>query len=279
MTSPQPPWVTDTVYDFLGTTCRIRSTDAAFGELVHGLFMDFPRSADETKTAFSVASHEGLFEVVNDAGDLVANGDRDVALVHLLGAVNAVTIDGLDSPALLAGGVAHNGDVIAFLGQADAGKSTLVAACVLHGLTYVTDEALVIDSVFAEVIPYPKAIWLSDVSRRLLGIDDSDLGVVVRDRFKSPVLAVELGGQVAARPLGVAEVVMLDLSGGPALLEQTDPSSLNGTIRDLSISPYRRNDHRLRLGEDFGRDARTWRLSYGDPMEAAALIADTVVPH
>lgn len=275
MSSPESPWAIDATYDFLGTICRIRCSDLDFGRLVHRLFSDFPRSADETKTVFSVAVYDDSFQVTDDTGAELADGDRDEALMRLLQAVNGRTIEGLASLTVHAGAVAHNGNVLAFPGGAASGKSTLVAACLLQGFTYVTDEAVVIDPVFAELKPYPKPIWLSDVSRRLLGIDDTQLGVVTSDRFKSPVLAAELGSRVAARPLNLREVVMLDPTDEPSALEEADPSALAHTILEHAFNRFQEPKEWFHLAADLARGARSWRLQYGNPIEAATLLAET----
>ncbi len=91
-----------------------------------------------------------------------------------------------------AGVVAHRGGALVMPGRSLAGKSTLVAALVAQGATYLSDEYAVLDTGGA-VHPYPKPLSLRVNPGSLVQWDApvERFGGVVADRaFRTAVIAV-----------------------------------------------------------------------------------------
>jgi hypothetical protein len=91
-----------------------------------------------------------------------------------------------------AGVVAHGGGALILPGRSLAGKSTLVAALVAHGATYLSDEYAVLDDDGA-VHPYPKPLSLRIDPGSLVQWDApvEHFGGVAADRaFRTAIIAV-----------------------------------------------------------------------------------------
>ncbi|MFV0307628.1 MAG: hypothetical protein ACK5OX_07780 [Desertimonas sp.] len=133
---------------------------------------------------------------------------------------------------LHAGAVAAGDDAVVIVGPSGAGKSTLVAGLVRDGLSYLTDELVVIDPGSFEVAPYPKWIDLTGPSCRLLGLAPGaspGLATVPVASGVGPKVAVdpvEIGS--VATTGRVAAVVVLDLEPpvGPGLVPLTPLAAL-----------------------------------------------------
>ena len=109
--------------------------------------------------------------------------------------------------------------MVAFPGVSGAGKTTLTAACLLHDLDYVSDEALCIHRAGrGEVVPYPRPLALARAAWQLLARSDlSDAGLDVGDD-ESIVRADRIGGRTATGELHVAHIVDLRRRAGRARL-------------------------------------------------------------
>ena len=102
--------------------------------------------------------------------------------------------------------VAIGDRAIAFPSVSGNGKTTLTAACLLSGFSYISDEALVLDGDGA-VIPYPKPLALSKWSCETLGIPE--------EGEETLVTAADLGADVAQGGIRVTDVVVAEF-GRPA---------------------------------------------------------------
>lgn len=82
--------------------------------------------------------------------------------------LNRIATDTVDAVVLHAAGIGTGGHAVALPAQPDAGKSTLVAAFVRRGATYLSDEAIGIGLGSRAVEPYPKRISLDADSVRAI---------------------------------------------------------------------------------------------------------------
>ena len=103
--------------------------------------------------------------------------------------------------AIHAGVVAIGDSTIAFPSVSGNGKTTLTAACLLSGFSYISDEALVLDD-NGSVIPYPKPLALSKWSCETLGI--------AVEREETLVTAADLGAVVEQGGTQVTDIVVAE---------------------------------------------------------------------
>lgn len=142
----------------------IRRDDSEAGAFLGELLEPF-RAAGAPTEWYSVvdipAAPEEAHAVYVGDQRLLFSSDRDrmtdILLWHLNQRVMAET---RSSVAVHAGVVSLNGRGVVIPGDADAGKSTLVAALVADGFDYLSDEGAMLDLVTGEVCPYPRAISL-----------------------------------------------------------------------------------------------------------------------
>lgn len=103
-----------------------------------------------------------------------------------------------ESILLHAGAVELEGRVIVIAGVSGQGKSTLTAALVRSGFSYVTDELVIIDPSTGSVRPYLKPLDLGTESLKMLELDPDD-EFMIDKKHVAPheVGEVSTGGKVA----------------------------------------------------------------------------------
>lgn len=101
-------------------------------------------------------------------------GDSPESLANMLRTeLNRIAVEHTRDHILMhAGAVERDGVVIAITGPSGHGKSTLTAALVKRGFSYVTDEVLAFEPDTLDVLAFPKAFDLDAASRHLLGLVD-----------------------------------------------------------------------------------------------------------
>ncbi len=266
-------WASEVVFETLGSSYRVRSTDLEFGAIIDQLTQDFEPSDSAPQATFSVIRVGHQYQLFDNDRVLVAQGNRGKVLMRLLPALNSAAIKSVGAFAVHAGAVARGGDVVAFPGPSGAGKSTITAACLQQGFGYVSDEALIIEPASEAVVPYPKALWLSSRTRRLLDVADDDLVTIVDETRKAPVLATALGSRTAASPLRLTHLVLLKPSDGPPHLEALDPGVTAHELLRNAFNRYQQPEVWFRLVADLARSVHGWRLEYRDPRDAAKMVS------
>ena len=256
-------------FESLETTVRIRSTDPELGALIGELFRHFPRGERTPDLIISITNVEDGYRVESGTETIVEGVTRDKALIRTLSFINRTSVYGATPLIIHAGAVSRDGDVIAFPGRANLGKSTLVAACLLEGFDYVTDEGLLITSDAGEVKPYPKALWLSRKSRSALSIEETRLSARLDERHKSAVLPDELGARVAEPPQKLKHLVALDRNGGPLSIQRLGPGAVATHLLTNAFNRYERPVDWFHLTAELARNVYAWRLCYADATEAA----------
>ena len=222
-----------------------------------------------------------IFEITDLRGDWVLrHNDRGILqtesrtrlVERFLSTLNELALDGFNGVAIHAGVVARGRRAMAIPGRSGAGKSTLTAACVAAGFAYVSDEALCLDRLTGDVVPYPRPLMLSAASSRLIGISDSP---PLAHRGKIAWGPIDLGGETSSLPLHLADVVLAE-RGAALSLEPASPSDVIPELLRRSFSGYEDRTESFELLARAAIDCRAWRLRYSDAVEAAALLRRTL---
>src|SRR5207244_10711784 len=100
---------------------------------------------------------------------MLSDADRGLLVGVLLWHLNQRVMEETRSCLAIHAAVASlGGHAVVLPGDADAGKSTLVAALVADGFDYLSDEAAMVDLASNQVRPYARAISLQEGSWPLL---------------------------------------------------------------------------------------------------------------
>lgn len=207
--------------------------------------------------------------VVGDqsGGDLLAEPER---LRILTAELNRGALERYTGFAAHAGVVAFGSRVIAMPAVSGTGKTTMAAACIAAGATYVSDEALCVRYADGQVEPYPKPLALSRWSAAAVGFDaGTDTGAEVL------ATAGDLGGDAASSALALTDVIRLERapSGAAPDLRPLHRAEAVPLLLSMSFNHYRRSAESFTLVTALAQTCRTWTLSYADPMAAAATLA------
>ena len=190
------------------------------------------------------------------------------ALLEIATACNAAALARCRTLTIHAGVVASPGGAIVVPAVSGAGKSTLVGACALAGLTYVSDEALHV-SPDGDAVPYPRPLGLSEESTARLAVQA--LGY---DAGDERLIAPEDLGSVALHPVPVAHIVAIERrAGASARLEPLPQADAVRLLLTHSFNHYLAPRAAVAAAAQLANGAKTWRLSYTEATDAAALIA------
>lgn len=199
--------------------------------------------------------------------------DPERAAAQLLSAVEQAALRATPTLAVHGAALAGGAGAVVVPGASGAGKSTLAAAAVQAGLTLLSDEAACFVEPLGTVIPHPRPVALSRVSRQLLDLADLD----------EPDEEIALAGQIfgtVAEPGSQHRCVGIVLpewgAGHEASLEPVDRSvGLDALLScrfggaEATWSMEHAWDYLSRLAAD----ASCVRLRYDDPRSGAALLA------
>lgn len=188
----------------------------------------------------------------------------ETLLANLLAVVNLAVIDDCPHFAVHAAAVANGEGVVAIPADSGGGKSTLAAAAVMAGLTYLSDEALVVDDQ-SRVIPYPKPIALSPWSCEVLGLPSRD--------GESLFTPTDLGGTVFGGLGRLTDIVVPERAAGELKLEPRPQADAVAQLIRLSFNHYKHPARAFHLSTELARQVRVWSLRYDDPREAAEALA------
>lgn len=196
----------------------LTTLDACFADLRSqrsaNLRFDMQRTATKTATRVRVAGEPEL--VYPDS----------LLLEELVSLVNRRALD--SEPGRLhlhAAGLSRRGHGVVLAGTSGTGKSTLTAALVRNGFTYMSDESVAIEPSAEQIHGFPKPITLRRGGAALVGDDAESVvsfGVERPDRFQLPASAI--GGEVAR---SVAPSILLFLS-------RTTPTPEDATLDEIS---------------------------------------------
>jgi hypothetical protein len=257
----------------LGTLVRTRVEDPALADrLAHLLDHVLVEISDRPAVTFELGgSADSYWTLGRGEGAVLRTDSRRRLLERYFTILNELCLDDYVGLTVHAGVVAEGIEAVAFPGATGTGKSTIVAACVAARWTYVSDEALCIDTRSAEVVAYPRPLLLSDASLRLLGLESPASSEVTPDEDKVPLSPLDLGGSASVGRLRLRHVV-LPARGRSLSLEPLPSSEVVPVLLENSFSRHRDPAAAFDLVATAAAECRAWRLFYEDAGEAAGLL-------
>lgn len=228
----------------------------------------FPATARaaRAKNIVQVVGSGESYTVYRDCGTLASNQSLSELLPPTVASLNFVAVDQCDHFAVHSGVARWNDGVVALPAESGHGKTTLTASLVKAGFEYLSDEALVFED-DGTIVPYPKPLALSEWSADVL-----DVGTAGAETL---VTAGDLGGEVGdGGPL--TDLILSEYGHGEAKLESLPRSEAVASLIRLSFNHFKDPERAFRIATSVAREIRVWSLRYDDPIEAAALISDSL---
>jgi len=275
-------WAAETPHTILDSPVLIQADGAAVASAMGRLLAPFPFTGDDIPDSHTFQLVDGAHlkdpepEVLfayhyckRISGSLTWNG----AVVDVMTRVNRTVIGEYLGYAAHAGVVALGDTAVALPADSGGGKTTLCAACVKAGFAYVSDEALCVDPETALVVPYPKPLGMSPWTRRTLGLDDGSLLLPPAENEEA-LVPPDLLGDVATGPLALRHVVLSEYGHGAASLEPAGGADAMHALLEYSFNHYKFGERAFHLAARLATGAEAWRLTYDDPLEAAALLKE-----
>lgn len=275
-------WAAEQDFEVLRTRFRIQSTDAAHGAELARLLAPFDygrRTGVRGRNTFSIVDGKlggrpdpDTLLVYRDCQLIASSRQIDLVYGTIVAELNRSAVEACDEFAVHAAVVSLDGVGVAFPADSGGGKSTLAAACLRQGFRYASDEALVVAGDGGAVIRYPKPLSLSMWSRQALGISNTEPGQhdPHAERFVTPS---DLGSGLADDRIRLGHIVLAEFGhDDEADLEPAPGNEVMEALLRLSFNHYKDGARAFRLAAGLVNEAGIWRLRYGDPMAAAALV-------
>lgn len=156
-------------FDALGHVFAVQTDDQRLGELVGRSFAALATERAPKGSYAIQRTPDGILEVAWDGRAPVSSRNCAGVLAWLRHDVTRRAVAAADGDLVLHAGCAALGeDAVVVSGAPSTGKSTLVAALLARGLTYIADEAVPLDIVSAKVRAFPGPMALDDHSLDLL---------------------------------------------------------------------------------------------------------------
>lgn len=193
-----------------------------------------------------------------------SNEDANQVLPDLVAVINQRAVDSLADFAVHAAVLAGPQRIVAFPAVSGGGKTTLAAAGVLGGLSYLSDEALVLDDE-GRVIPYPKPMALSAWSCEALDLKAAGVETLFT--------AGDLGGSARTDEGTLTDLVIARYGAGKLTLEPLPSSHAVVELIGKSFNHYKNPERAFRLATQTAQRTRVWRLDYDDPKQAIEFVA------
>lgn len=184
-----------------------------------------------------------------------------------MGLINQAAIGEVGHFATHASVVARDSRVVAFPAKSGGGKTTLAAASLLSGFSYVSDEALILDD-SGLVVPYPKPLALSQWSCQALGLSYAGEEILFT--------AADLGSSVVRSNVRLTDLVISRYGSGDPSIESMPSSEAVSQLISNSFNHYKDPERAFRISTDVARDIRVWRLNYRDPLDALHILEETL---
>ncbi|MGH2808973.1 MAG: hypothetical protein ACRDKT_17045 [Actinomycetota bacterium] len=259
-------------YELLGTRFAIHCDNHDLGSEIHRLLDSFAIQAAPQRPAafFSIATADDAYRLSLAGEELVA-GSSDAVLDGLMSRLNYTALERCPYLASHAGVVALGTRGIAFPGPSGSGKTTLTAACVQSGFGYLSDEALCIENDTGAVVPYPKPLNVWPQALAKLHVD------VAPGRIRPLLLTPDdLGGTMAQPGIELSDVVIretnIDGTSPEMRLWPVPRAQLLMTLMRNAFNHYKYRRVAFEVAARIAERTRAWRLTYDDPVAAAALL-------
>ncbi len=194
-----------------------------------------------------------------------SGNSADDVLPGLVGLINQAAIGEVEHFATHSAVVTRGNRVVAFPAESGGGKTTLAAASLLSGFSYVSDEALILDD-SGLVVPYPKPLALSQWSCQTLGLSHAG-----EETLFTPA---DLGGSVVRSNVRLTDLVISRYGSGDPSIESMPSSEAVSQLISNSFNHYKNPERAFRISTDVARKTRVWRLDYHDPLEALQLLQE-----
>lgn len=262
----------DERHRILGTDYRVRSDDRALGARVRDLFASFEKTRNAARAANTIqmaAFPDGTHRLLRDCYRVTVQGPAVQLLPALVSTINRTAVEESPELAIHAGVVTIGDYTIAFPSASGNGKTTLTAACLLSGFSYISDEALVLDD-SGSVIPYPKPLALSKWSCETLGI--------AAEGEETLVTAADLGAVVAQGANQVTDVVVAEFGHPGEELVPLPKSETVPVLLGLAFNHFKDPARAFRIATDVASSTRVWNLKYSHPLRAALYLRDRLGP-
>jgi hypothetical protein len=268
-------------YSAVGYRFRVLAATGTVDEELHRHLRPFEVAAaapDEELPLFRLVREDGLIVASLDGRPLGTDPKPALPFLQLLWRISYEAIPAIkDRLAFHAGAVCLDGEGLALPASSGSGKSTLVAALVIAGAAYLSDEVALVAGGMLE--PFPRALSLKEGSLALLGNLEGRLPPALGDsnldqRFVAPddLRPDALG---TACPLRLVVFPCYE-PGAPTALE---PMSRAAGVVELIGNSFNFpafGGEGLEALAAAARDARFYRLSSGDLAEAVDAVCSLV---
>jgi hypothetical protein len=255
------------------TTLRLLDTAVALAgardvvDELSRLFDDARTAGQADETLVVAALPEGYEVTLGHApGQMAATPQAAVELAAAL--LNQSAVAGCSSFAVHAGVVARGNRTVAFPATSGTGKSTLTAALLASGWSYLSDEALALDDGTTAVRPYPRPLALHSWTLARLGLPPAPAGL--QERL---VVPVELGASTCREGAPLTDVLLVR-RGRRSDMAPAHVSEAAVSLLTHSFNHYLDPPRALRLAGRVAGSVRAWRVTIGDPVETAGLLDD-----
>jgi hypothetical protein len=221
------------------------------------------------------------------AGARVSGGGSDLPATHptleldcsgpraLPDAVAAITEFAVTRSPLLclhAGVVAIDHRCLVIPGVSGTGKTTLTAAMLQAGLSYLSDEVLALDRTDFSVVGFARPLLMIREQWPVLGLPGEP---PARD-IEQPIRPDAFGRTLRGFP-AVTDVLLTRRRPGPLSLEAEMPGVAVAELLQRCFNHYRDPSGSVAAISELVRNARIWRAEYEEAPELAATMAARLV--
>jgi hypothetical protein len=264
-------WITDQRLRLLDTTFRIVTQSPYVAGEIERLLGGFERtrSAARARNIVQVTGDDGDLTAYRDCGRITTGAELPELMAAIVSNLNFAAVEECRRFAVHAGAVGWSEGTLAVPAVSGGGKTTLTAALLQAGFTFLSDEALVFDE-DGGVVPYPKPLALSAWSADKLGLDhDSDTETLI--------LPADLGSTFdAGTGKRLTDLIVSEYGYDEVRLQPLPKSQAVAALIHYSFNHFKDPARAFRIASDVARDLRVWRLEYSDPLEAAELLSETL---
>lgn len=266
-------WVEDRTYDILGTRIKVRSVEQRLPRLMDGLLSSFSLSDRPARPSntFSISTAKGGFRLYrNCSATLQANADELGKVANqLLMMINRQVVAGLNDFAVHAGVFAGPDETIAVVGPSGIGKTTLTASAIMHGFSYGSDEALILDPARL-VIPYPKPLGLGPWTREALDLTTT---APFSTTGEVPTPAANLGAKTVEGPQALTTLLVPSITHSHPRLSALPPSQAVKELVHNSFNHYKNPERAFHIVTETANSVKVLKFEYGDPVEAGRYLS------